>query len=136
MSTKWHTVSTKFTEEELQIIDQACIKYKTNRSHMIRIFVKVGLKFEEFSEIIDNPNSSIAKTILPIVKTMFNKKSIRKLVEEIEKKESKLKPEIKHESINKVQKINQKFGVFEKHNPVGSPSKKPGKRGRPRDVGI
>ena len=131
MATKWHTVSTKFTDEELQIIDHACIKYKTNRSHIIRILVSVGLKIEEFSQIINDPKSPTAKTLIPIIKTMFNKKTLTDLEKEIDKKQSKINPAIKQSAINQVQNTNTKFKVFEKHNPVGAPSQKHGKSGRP-----
>ncbi len=131
MATKWHTVSTKFTEDELQIIDQACIKYKTNRSHIIRVFLSLGLKMEEFSQIINDPKSPTAKIVLPIIKTIFNKNTMKKMENDIEKKDSKINPKIKQSVLNQVQNTNSKFKVFEKHNPVGAPSQKHGKSGRP-----
>jgi hypothetical protein len=131
MSTKWYTVCTKFTEDELRIIDQACVKYKTNRSQIIREFLKLGLKIDEYSEIITNPNSPMTKTVSPIIKTIFNKKIMKKIEKEIEKKESKIPTDVKQKAINAIHNTNAKFRVFEKHNPVGAPSQKPGKRGRP-----
>lgn len=131
MSTNWNTICTKFTDDELRIIDQACIKYKTNRSKLIQRLVTLGLKIEEFSEIINAPNSALAKSMSPIVKTMFNKKAIQKLEKETERKLSKIKPKIKQKAIDDVKNLNHKFQTFEKHNPVGAPSQKHGKRGKP-----
>jgi hypothetical protein len=135
MAIKWHTVCTKLTKEELEIIDQACIKYKTNRNEMIRVFLQIGLKFEEYSQAITDPNSALAKTMSPIVKTVFNKKAIKQLEKGIEKKESKIPRQIKQNAINSIQATNSKYKIFEKHNPVGAPKQRPGKRGRPVDKG-
>lgn len=89
---------------------------------MIRTFVRIVLKLEELSEIINAPNSALVKSMSPIVTTTFNKKTIQKIEKETE---------IKQKAMDDVKNLNHKFQTFEKHNSVGAPSQKHGKRGKP-----
>lgn len=136
METNWHTVSVKLTDEELRIIEEYQNRHNVSRSKLIRIMMLGSLRALKMLDIIADPNSALAKTAMPIVKSIFNKKILKQIEKESKKKFDKIKPETKAQAIKDYNKVKDDISKFTKHNPVGAPSQKHRKRGRPKDVGI
>lgn len=131
MGTKWHTVSVKISDEELRIIEDYQKKHNASRSKVIRSLMIGTLYLLKMSEIM-KPDSELAKTSKPVATSFFNKKNVKQIEKQLKIKLDRIKPETKAKAIQDLNKVNDDMNKFTNHNPVGAPTQKPRKRGKPK----
>ena len=136
MSAEWPKLCASFTEDEMKIIQRVQKLLNLNKNQMARRCMVAGIGLILTQRLIQSQKTGLPKVAKLIVKEVFNKRTIRQIDERINKKMAKIDPKIKKEAEEEVQLLHDIMQVFYRHNPVGAPSQKYGKRGKPKDIGL
>lgn len=132
--TKWHTISARFAEEEVKIIDEFATKLGLNRSEIVKRSVISFLIVDNIFNLVHNFDAKTRKNLEEFVSNIFTDDFVNmpNYVMKIFQKDNK---EYLRTLENGINDINRKTDSFFKHNPRGPPKKNIRKRGRPKDTG-
>ena len=134
--TKWISVSTTFSEEELAIIDEVAKRTNISRSELVRRCVVGIVTATRLMTVLGNQRLAVTKAANTMVKKMFDEKTVKELEKEASKIKASIKPQTYRNNEKRYKKIHEEGRVFREHRPRGRPKSKTRKRGRPKDLGV
>lgn len=136
MSAEHPKVSASFTNQELQVIKRVQNLLKLNTNQFTRRCMIAGINAILCEKIVQSTDAALPQMVTPIIKELFNEKKLKKIETRLEKEMKKTPITIRKKAEEEIKLLNDMMQVFYTHNPVGAPSQKPGKRGRPKDIGL
>lgn len=131
MPTEWPKITASFTTEEMEIIEKVRSLLKTNKNKFVRACLITGIVYVLLNRIIQSKKTGLPKVTKPIVLKLFPEEKIEKLKIELESEMQNISRKERDKAIEEIKLLNEIQKIFQTHNPVGAPSQKCGKVGRP-----
>lgn len=131
MSSEWPKISASFTTEEMEVIERVRNLLKTNKNRFVRTCILSGIVHILLIRILQSKKTGLPKVAKPIVDNIFTKEKIAQIEKEIDKAMQLVTHKEKDQGMDEVNLLKDIAKMFLQHNPVGAPSQKRRKVGRP-----
>lgn len=133
--TEWHTLSGRFTDEEIEVIQKFQKKQNLSDNQLIRQGVQLAVSILAMKDLFEGPDLTFFRSFAEEFKTTMNSPEYQKVMSDsVERVALKYKEEQLKQFEKEAKQLTSQLDVFNKKRKRGpKPIKR--KAGRPKDTG-